>query len=332
MVRPTALPFAYPPAGYETLFDSERRVRSFDWVRVSSGPSMPPTELDVKAADGRTLRVLEDGARGGKPIFFLHGTPGCRFLHPRQTTDATRQDIRLIGHDRPGYGGSDRHPGRIIGDEAADVAAIADALGIEKFAVYGHSGGGAPTLACAALLPRRVVAASSLAGVAPYPAEGLDWLAGTGDLNVEDFQLMLSDRAAWEAKGAAEREMMMQARPEQVRAYISSLLTEVDRAAFDDELLAFFSNQLREALKHGIAGGVDDSLSTIRPWGFELSSIRVPLQIWHGKEDKFVPYAHGQWLAAHLPRAEVHLEPKEGHISLIRNRVPEIHEWLAAHF
>jgi len=293
---------------------------------------MTSSEHDVTAADGRTLRVLEEGAPGGKPVFFLHGTPGCRFLHPKQTTTATRLGIRLIGHDRAGYGESTRNPGRSVGDEAADVAAIADALGIEKFAVYGHSGGGAPTLACAALLPKRVVAAASMAGVAPYPAEGLDWLAGTGELNVEDFQLMLSDRAAWEAKGAAEREMMMKASPEQVRAYISSLLTDVDRATFDDELLAFFTSQFREALKHGIGGGVDDSLSTIKPWGFELSSIRVPLQIWHGKEDKFVPFAHGQWLAAHLPRAEVHLEPKEGHISLIMNRVPAVQECLAARF
>jgi pimeloyl-ACP methyl ester carboxylesterase len=293
---------------------------------------MAPSEHDVRTVDGRTLRVLEDGDLGGRPVFFLHGTPGCRFLSDRQVEDARRQGIRLIGHDRPGYGGSTRMPGRRVGDEARDVAAVADALGIDRFAVYGHSGGGAPALGCAAGLSHRVVGVSSIAGVAPYPSEGLDWLAGSGELNAEDFKLMLSDQAAWEIKGAQEIEMMKQATPAQVIEYVSSLLSEVDRAVFKGDVVDFQIEQAREGYRPGIWGGVDDSLSTARPWGFELSSIRVPTQIWHGTEDRFVPFTHGKWLAAHVPNAEAHLEQNEGHISLFLKGIPSVHRWLASKF
>lgn len=293
---------------------------------------MTASERDVHVADGRTLRVLEEGDPQGRPVFFLHGSPGCRFLFEEQISDASRRGIRLIGHDRPGYGGSTPKPGRRIVDEAADVAAIADALGIDRFAVYGHSGGGAPTLACAARLPDRVVGASCLAGVAPYPSEGLDWLAGAGELNVDDFKLMLSDPAAWESKTASDVAIMAKETPEEVVASLSSLLSDVDRAAFTGKAVEFFMKQSREGYRSGISGMVDDSLSDVTPWGFELSDVRVPLQIWHGKQDKFVPFSHGEWLAAHLPQAEIHLEPSEGHISLIFNRVPSVHKWLASKF
>jgi pimeloyl-ACP methyl ester carboxylesterase len=289
-------------------------------------------ERNVQTGDGRTLRVLEAGDPGGRPVFFLHGTPGCRFLFADQVEDARRQGLRLIGHDRAGYGGSSPNKGRRIVDEAADVTTIANSLGIDRFAVYGWSGGGAPTLACAARLPDRVVGASSIAGVAPYPSEGLDWLAGTGELNVDDFNLMLSDQPAWEAKTAREAAMMAKATPEELREYLSSLLSEVDRAALTGRMVDFLVKQMREGLRSGISGPVDDSLSTAKPWGFELPTIRVPSQIWHGKHDKFVPFSHGEWLASRLPRAEHHLEPSEGHISMFINRVPSIHKWLASRF
>jgi pimeloyl-ACP methyl ester carboxylesterase len=293
---------------------------------------MTPSEHDVRTVDGRTLRVLEDGNLQGRPVFFLHGTPGCRFLSVEQVDDARRQGIRLIGHDRPGYGSSTRKRGRRVGDEASDVVAIADALGIDRFAVYGYSGGGALALGCAAGIGHRLVGATCLAGVAPYPSEGLDWLAGLGDLNAEDFRLMLSDQAAWETKGANEMETMKQATPEQITEFVSSLLSDVDRAAFKGDVVDFLIQQLREGYRPGMWGGVDDSLSTALPWGFELSSVRVPTQIWHGTDDKFVPFAHGKWLAAHVPNAEAHLEKNEGHISLFLKGVPSIHKWLASKF
>ena len=257
--------------------------------------------------------------------------PGSRLLYGRQVEDASRHGLRLIGHDRPGYGGSTPKAGRCIGDEAADVAAIADGLGLDQFAVYGHSGGGAPTLACAALLPDRVVAAVSLAALAPYPAEGIDWFAGMGEMNVVGFKLMLNDPSAWERKSAEDVATIVSTPPEQMAAYLSSLMSDADHTGLTNELAVFLHRQAQEGLKSGIAGARDDTRSTTQPWGFELSTIRVPLQLWHGKLDNFVPSSHAEWLAAHVPRAELHLEPNDGHISISR-KYPLIHEWLASHF
>jgi pimeloyl-ACP methyl ester carboxylesterase len=291
-----------------------------------------PREHDVARGSGRTLRVLEDGDLEGKPVFVLHGTPGSRLIYSKHVLDAKRRGLRLIGYDRPGYGGSTPHPGRRIVDAAADVAAIADDLGIERFAVWGHSGGGAPALACAAALPDRVVAAACLASTAPYPASGIDWFEGMGELNVTDWKLMLSDRAAWEAKLVQDVAEMIHAEPHQLSELMATLLSEVDRAAMTPELAGFLSRQVREGLKPGAAGLRDDNLWDAAPWGFELSAIRVPLQLWHGRHDRFVPYPHGRWLAERLPQAELHLSEEEGHVTLYERRIPEVQGWLGAHF
>jgi pimeloyl-ACP methyl ester carboxylesterase len=289
-------------------------------------------EHTVTVSGGRKLTVLEDGDPRGKPVFSLHGTPGCRLLYEPHVADARRRGIRLIGYDRPGYGGSTAFRGRSVGSVAPDVAAIADALGVERFGVWGHSGGGAPALACAALLPDRVVAASALASVAPYGAEGLDYVEGMGEFNRDDFRLLLSDPVAWEAKTEKDTAEMMDATLEQLVEFLSSLISDVDRRALTPELGGFLHRQLREGLRAGAAGIRDDNLSGIRPWGLDLGSIRVPVQIWHGRHDRFVPFAHGQWLGGRIPGADLHFEADEGHLSLYQNRISEVHEWLAARF
>jgi pimeloyl-ACP methyl ester carboxylesterase len=293
---------------------------------------MHDIERDVRLPEGKVLRILEAGDPTGRPVFVLHGQPGSRLLYSKHVEDATRRGVRLIGHDRPGYGGSTRRPGRTIADEASDVRAIADALGIDRFALWGHSAGGAPALACAALLPDRVVAVASLAAVAPYPAEGLDWLAGMGESNVSEFQQMMNDRTGWEAKSRADAAQSASATPDGIVALLSTLLSDVDRRALTRELALFFVAQEKEAFRSGADGALDDQLSTIAPWGFDLASIRVPVQYWHGRHDRFVPFSHGQWLAARLPAAEVHLEAEEGHVSLFTGRIPAVHEWLVSNF
>jgi len=142
--------------------------------------------------NGRTLAVLEAGDESGRAVVAVHGTPGSGLLWRGLVEDAEARGMRLLAYDRPGYGRSDPHPGRTVADAAGDVAAMADALGFDRFAVEGGSGGGPHTLACAALLPDRVVAAASLAGVAPYPAEGLDWLDGMGQDNLDEFAATLA--------------------------------------------------------------------------------------------------------------------------------------------
>ena len=278
------------------------------------------------------MTVAEDGEPRGRPVFSLHGTPGSRLLYPKHVADARAKGLRLIGYDRPGYGGSTTQRGRRHADAAGDVAAIADYLGIERFGVWGHSGGGIPALACAALLPKRVVAASCLAGVARLDTRDFDPLAGMGEWNVEDFRLMMTDRPAWEAKTAHDAAEMAHLTRASLIELFRSLLSPTDLAVFSDDLADFFLAQGGEGLRPGGDGMRDDNLSDVGPWGFELASIEVPVQVWHGGEDRFVPFAHGQWLAAHLPRAEAHLLEAEGHLTLYERRIPEVHAWIRSQF
>jgi pimeloyl-ACP methyl ester carboxylesterase len=153
-------------------------------------------EHTVQTPDGRTLAVLQSGAPGGSPVLVHNGTPNTRHVYPPVSADAAARGLRLISYDRPGYGGSTPNPGRTVADCAADVRAICAALGIDRLATWGISGGGPHVLACAALLPDLVVAAASLASPAPFGADGLDWFAGMGQDNADDFRLMQQDKAA----------------------------------------------------------------------------------------------------------------------------------------
>lgn len=205
-------------------------------------------DFAVRLSSGRNLEVSEAGDPAGLPIFVLYGTPCSRLFYPQHAADAERRHIRLISYSRPGYGNSTPLPGRRMIDDAADVSAIADSLGLDRFAIWGHSGGGAPALACAAALPRRVVAAASLAGCAPYPAEGIDWFAGMGEFNVEDFKLMLDNEAEWELKSRRDADSIMKATPLELAKIFATLLSEEDRVALaSDELAAWMHDSMHEA-------------------------------------------------------------------------------------
>src|SRR2546428_226585 len=165
----------------------------------------------VRTPDGRNLRVQEGGDSRGRPVLVHGGTPTSRNLYRPHLEVALEQGIRLISYDRPGYGGSTPHFGRSIADCAADVRTIADALDIDRFAIWGISGGGPHALACAARLPDRLVAAASLASPAPYDAPGLDDFPGMGELNVDDAKLMPDDPTAAKANTVSDREGMLTA-------------------------------------------------------------------------------------------------------------------------
>ncbi|HEV2449645.1 MAG TPA: alpha/beta fold hydrolase [Thermoplasmata archaeon] len=291
---------------------------------------MTLTESKVKLADGRQVMVLEAGEPSGLPVFVLHGSPGARLLYEPHIRDAARKGIRLIGHDRAGYGGSTPQRGRRVLDEADDVGAIANHLGLERFGVWGYSGGGALALACAARHPRRVIGASSIAGVAPYPGEGFDWTAGMGASNVEDFRLLLADPVRWEAQNEQEAQALATVNEEGLRRRFATLLSATDRMRFQGELLAYFTRLFVEGVRAGGAGLRDDSLSQCRPWGFDLGSIRVPTQVWHGGQDHFVPFSHGEYLVRNIPGVEPHLDPAEGHLTLFDHAVPQVHDWLGS--
>jgi pimeloyl-ACP methyl ester carboxylesterase len=289
-------------------------------------------DFSVRTSSGRVLEACEGGDLSGLPIFSLHGTPGSRLLYPPHLADAERRNIRLIGYNRPGYGGSTPVRGRLFVDVASDVTAIADALGLDRFAVWGISGGGSPALACAAALPGRVVAASSLAGTAPFNAEGLEWFAGMGEFNIEDTKLMLSNQGMWEVKSRQDADVLLKATRAGFFQMFDSLLSDVDRGVLSDELLGYYHEQYREAYSSGIRGSCDDTLSICADWGFDPAAIKVPVQVWQGRHDRFVPFSHGRWLASKIPGAEARFEEQEGHLSLFARRVPEVHAWLSEQF
>jgi len=277
--------------------------------------------------DGRALEVHELGDPNGFPIVMHHGTPGSGRVYDRLAMPG----VRLIGYDRAGYGGSDRNRGRTIASIAADVLALGDALGLERFATWGISGGGPHALACAALCGGRLTAAASLAGIAPFGAEGLDWLAGMGEDNVEEFGLVLQGEETLAPSLAEQREGMLAATPEELFAAVETLLGAADRAALTGALAEFIHSNTSHGLERGVDGWIDDDLAFAADWGFDLAGITTPVLIVQGGDDRFVPKSHGEWLAAHVPGCEAWIDDENGHLTLLENRVAEVHEWLLSH-
>jgi pimeloyl-ACP methyl ester carboxylesterase len=285
-------------------------------------------DQSVAASDGRILHAIEAGDPDGFPVVIHHGTPGCAIFDERHVDDAIARGIRLVAYDRPGYAGSSRDAGRSIGDAAADVAAIGDALGFDRFATWGVSGGGPHALATAALLPDRVVAAASLAAVAPYDADGLDYLDGMGEMNIEEFGAALAGEAALRPNHERDAVEFVAAGPAGLKEGLATLLSPVDAAALDDALAAHMFESFETGLANGVDGWLDDDLAFIAPWGFDVADISVPVLLWQGLEDRFVPPGHGRWLAGRIPGVETRITPDDGHLTLYTRRVPEVHSWL----
>jgi pimeloyl-ACP methyl ester carboxylesterase len=217
--------------------------------------------------------------------------------------------LRWVSYDRPRYGGSSPAPDRDIASAAADVAAVADALGVEAFALLGHSGGGAHALACAALLPDRVRAVASISAMAPFDADGLDWFAGMGPASAATLRAAAVSRAAREAVAGGDPDF-----------------TPADWAALDG-VWSWLGEVVRPALAGDPAAPVDDDLAYVRPWGFDPATITARTLVVHGADDRLIPPAHGEWLAGHIPGAELRLVPGEGHISVL-NHAREALAWL----
>ena len=293
---------------------------------------MAAVDRKIPTPEGRTLMVQEGGDPRGRPVLVHAGTPNSRNLYSRHLAQAREQGIRLISYDRPGYGGSTPAPGRTVADCAADVRIIADALAIEKLAIWGISGGGPHALACAALLGERVVAVASLASIAPYGASGLDYFQGMGELNVEDIKLMLEDPEAARTKTVADRQVMLDATPAGIRDFMQTLLSPVDAAVLTGDYAEHMASNLKDGLGPGIEGWWDDGWAHLNPWGFAFEAIRVPVMLWQGRQDRFVPFGHGEWLAKQIPGVEAHLSEEDGHLTLTERRLPAIHAWLLEHF
>jgi pimeloyl-ACP methyl ester carboxylesterase len=263
-------------------------------------------ERDLVLGDGRVLHVYDSGPSTGAEltVIWMHGTPQ-NGLPPQPLVDlGTLARTRWLSHDRPGYAGSDPQPGRTVASVAADVAAIADSAGVDRFAVLGASGGGPHALACARLLGHRVTAAAVLAGLAPYDPQDLDWYAGMGVSGGAEFRAAVAGRHALWAHLAAEE-------------YDATMFAPADLAALEGGVYApWMLSTLADALVHGGSGLIDDDLAFVAPWGFEVADITVPLLLVHGTEDRFVPIAHSRWLASHCRGATLWEAPEAGHISV----------------
>lgn len=279
----------------------------------------------IPTPDGRTLCVALWGPADGVPVACLHGTPGSRLNRYPSEAALTEAGVRLITYDRPGYGNSTPLPGREVASVAADVVTLSEALRIDRLPVLGYSGGAPHALACAALLPDLVPRAAAVAGIAPYDAAGLDWLAGQLPDNVEEFHAAAAGRDRLEALLAPAAAAVV-ANPDSLLD--ADPLPQPDQAALRrPDVGGAMAAAMAEGLRSGAAGWVDDDLAFVRPWGFDPAAIETPIGIWHGALDVFAPATHASWLADVIAGAEYHLSADDGHLSLQRY-LPAVLAWL----
>lgn len=283
----------------------------------------------VETGDGRRLSVDVTGDLSGSPVFLLHGTPGSR-LGPRpRSLLLHRLGVQLISFDRPGYGGSDRLPGRRVADAAMDVAAIADAYGLDQFAVVGRSGGGPHALACAALLPERVSRAAVLVSLAPRGADGLDWFGGMADSNVDAYAGPAGrlDRVIARLIRTAD---IVRDDPASLIATLQEEMTEDDRRVVADAGIRLgLMRAYAEALRESPYGWIDDVSAFRTEWGFDPASVSVPVLLWHGERDMFSPVSHSRWLGARIPDAMVVVKSDAAHFDAL-SVLPDVLQWLIA--
>jgi pimeloyl-ACP methyl ester carboxylesterase len=283
----------------------------------------------VELPDGRVLQTSEGGDPAGVPVLVHHGSPGSSILDPAWSDDAASRGLRLVAYARPGYGRSTRAAGRKVADAAADVAALADAFGIDRFLSWGISGGGPHVLACAALLPDRVVAVASLASAAPYDAKGLDFFAGMGEGNIEEFGVVVDGgEAALRPLAVEQATQLASTTQEGMVEAMSPHLTPIDDAALRGPIGQTLMAHLHDAFVVSVDGWVDDDLAFVEPWGFQPSEIAIPVLLWQGRQDAMVPFGHGVWLAEQIPGVDAHLSEEDGHLTLMSRRIPEVHQWL----
>lgn len=286
-------------------------------------------QLALDLPDGRVLDVRLSGPADGVPLIWHHGTPGCsRQMRYDQRATAER-GLRLVTYSRAGALGSTRKPGRVVADVAADIEAIADHLGVERFLTGGGSGGGPHALATGALLPDRVLAVLSVACVKPYVGQP-DFLDGMGPENVEEFGLATQGEEAVKPFLRQMAAEMAGADAAGVVAALDGILPEVDKAVLTGEVGEDMATAMREGTAE-IFGWLDDDLAFTRDWGFVLDDIAVPTYLWQGSADLMVPFHHGEWLAERIPGVVPHLVPGEGHLSIAVGAIGRMLDELLPH-
>ena len=264
----------------------------------------------VRVSGGRELAYTDIGEPGGPCVFFFHGAPMSRLHLAYLEQQFVAQGVRVISPDRPAYGGSSPQPGRSMASWPSDVAALADALGIDRFVVAGHSTGGPYAVACAALLPGRVLAALVFGGVTDMGWSG----AWDGYVESEKEIMRLPDEAAAIAWCA-----------ERYGADGSGFFTasgfefaEPDTALLADEQVgAALNSALAEAFRQGVTGYAQDVFVQGQPWPFDPEGIVVPVHVLHGEQDALLPLAHSRHTAEVTRGATLSMLPGHGHLTTL---------------
>lgn len=271
-------------------------------VRTPEGSVQGESTPKGNAAEGRVMHAYDGGGPPGAPVLvWHHGSPqtGAPLVPVLQA--AAERGIRVLSSARPSYGGSDPLPGRDVASAAADVARIADAFEVDRFAVMGASGGGPHALGCAALLPERVTAAVLLACPAPFTAADFDYFAGmAAPGGMRAASVGRAPRAAFALSDEFD----------------PASFTAADYAALDGPWSSLGDDVGRSA-RWGDDGLIDDDVAFMHPWGFDVASVRVPVLVVQGGLDRVVPPSHGAWLAATIPTAQLWRRPDDGHISVL---------------
>jgi pimeloyl-ACP methyl ester carboxylesterase len=273
--------------------------------------------LTVTLPDGRVLAFDDVGDPGGVPLVYLHGCPDCRLARHPDDRIAAEAGVRLIAVDRPGYGRSDGDPAGTEATQADDVVALADALGVARFAVLGWSSGGPGALALAANHPDRVIAAGVAAGQVPMVADADPEVAAAldpmiamradvmGTMSPDEFAAMVAPLLA---PLDASLELAMEAVIEgKDAAYLRDLATV-------EGLHEWLARMSMAAVEHGLAGAERDMRAMVSPWPFALESINVPVVLWYGTEDHRFKPPLGRWLADRIPGARLEVLDGASHL------------------
>jgi pimeloyl-ACP methyl ester carboxylesterase len=284
--------------------------------------------LNLALPDGRSLDVYLDGPEDGTPLVYHMGTPSSGIPFEPTVATLAERGLRYVSFSRPGYGTSSRRARRAVVDVVEDTVAVLGAIGAERCYVVGWSGGGPHALACAARLPGRVISVATIGGVAPYPSKGLDWYAGMGAENIEEFGAALTGQDQLTAFMELAAPPFRTMTPDEVADAFGDLIDDVDRGSLTGAFADWTAGTFREALRIGYWGWFDDDVAFTTAWGFELDEISVPVAVWQGGHDRMVPFAHGEWLAAHIPGALPRLLPEHGHLSVAVDFFPRIVEEL----
>jgi len=315
-------------SGLKAAGPDERTVEETGMSRHAGAAPGAYNPEQIRLPDGRTLAYCLYGPEDGTPVVFQYGMPGTMFLAADRLRPLDDLGVRLVVPDRPGYGQSTRLPGRSVAAVASDVAFLADHLGWDRFAIWGASGGGPHALACAALVGNRVTRCASVVSPAPFDADGLDWLAGMSPGNVEEFTRARSGESAY-------RPLVEQLARDAVAAVESGgvavadgyELAESDRAALAERASSpGYLFRTKAAYTGGIDGCIDDGIAFTRPWGFDLTTISLPVSVWYGPDDVLCPRAHTDWLLRRIPGAQAQEMPG-GHL-LSAESQDRIYLWL----